>query len=156
VLWIDPQAIQFKISPTSDLAETAGGDWDLERRFPLIDAVKHQAIAQRYRDGTAWEETRLFRETYSARFAKGGNVRGCATMQALIEQYYGRVDGMFVDMRRRGFVASEGPLPTFLIGRTGEVFIANQGNHRLAMAQILGLKRIAGRIICTHASLSRQ
>jgi hypothetical protein len=30
------------------------------------------------------------------------------------------------------------------------VFIGNQGNHRLAMAQVLGLEQIAGRIVCRH------
>jgi hypothetical protein len=41
-------------------------------------------------------------------------------------------------------------LPKLLIGRDGEVFIGNQGNHRLAMAQVLGLPRIAGEVICRH------
>ena len=59
-----------------------------------------------------------------------------------------RVDGMFADMKRKGF-REDRPLPVFLIGRNGDVFIGNQGNHRLAMAQILGI-RIAGEILCRH------
>jgi hypothetical protein len=53
-------------------------------------------------------------------------------------------------MRRNGFNPDAGPLPTFLIGRTGQVFIGNQGNHRLAMAQLLSLTEIAGKVICRH------
>lgn len=150
--WTDPLAIRFKISPSADLSGQLGGDWDLDRRFPIATAVKHRAIAQRYRDGAAWEETTLFRENYTARFAKGENVRGCATMPALLDQYYTRVDGLFADMRRRGFDSDAGPLPTLYLGRDGEVFIGNQGNHRLAMAQVLGLSRFAGRVVCRHST----
>jgi hypothetical protein len=60
---------------------------------------------------------------------------------------------MFIDLQRKGFKDSH-PLPVFLIGRDGEVFIGNQGNHRLAMAQVLGLPRIAGEVICRHKLLS--
>lgn len=150
--WTDPRQIRFKISPIDDLSGWAGGDWDIDRRFPLEDAVKHRAIAQRYGDGARWEDTDLFRQSYAARFAAGEGVRGCATMTALLEQYYARVDGMFADLQLRGFDTEAGPLPAFLIGRDGQVFIGNQGNHRLAMAQVLGLAEIAGRIVCRHTS----
>jgi hypothetical protein len=56
---------------------------------------------------------------------------------------------MFADLKRNGF-RDNGPLPKLLIGRGGEVFIGNQGNHRLAMAQVIGLPRIAGEVICRH------
>lgn len=149
VLWTDPRAIRFKISPVADLAGEVGGEWDRERRFALVEAVKHRAIAQRYREGRPWEETDLFRTAYAARIGRGESVRGCGTMKGLVEQYYTRVDGMFADMKRRGFVIDAGPLPSLLIGR-GEIFIGNQGNHRLAMAQVLGLERIAGKVVCRH------
>lgn len=157
--WTDPSRIRFKISPLEGLTGSVGGDWDRARRFPLVDAVKHQAIARRFVDGARWEDTDLFRQSYVARLSAGEGVRGCLTMKALLEQYYTRVDDLFADMERRGFDAEAGPLPTFLIGREGEVFIGNQGNHRLAMAQVLGLSEIAGRIVCRHiltpANLSR-
>jgi hypothetical protein len=60
---------------------------------------------------------------------------------------------MFADLKRKGF-RDNGPLPKLLIGRDGEVFIGNQGNHRLAMAQVLGILRIAGEVICRHRLLS--
>jgi hypothetical protein len=146
--WVDPASIRFKITPHDDLSGERGGDWDLERRFPLSQAVKHRAIIQRYRDGLRWEETDLFADTYRRRFEGGETVRGEPTIQALLAQYYGRVDGMFADMERNGFRANC-PLPKLLIGRD-EVFIGNQGNHRLAMAQVIGLDLIAGEVICRH------
>lgn len=74
-------------------------------------------------------------------------------MKELLDQYEGRVDDMFRKMQRDGFIYQNGrrnPLPKLLIGRGGEIFIGNQGNHRLAMAQVIGLKEIAGEVICRH------
>lgn len=150
--WVAPERIRFKISPHSDLSGEQGGDWDIDRRYPVAQAVKHRAIWQRYKDGARWEDTDLFRDTYRRRL-ETGTVRGCATMKALLEQYYTRVDGLFADMKANGFQI-RGSLPLLLIGRDG-VFIGNQGNHRLAIAQVLGLDTIAGRILCRHP-LSRQ
>lgn len=121
----------------------------MDRRFPLDQAVKHKAIRQRYVEGRRWEETDLFTNTYPKRFARGETVRGETTLEALLAQYYGRVDQMFDDLKRNGFQDGH-PLPKLLIGRDGEVFIGNQGNHRLAMAQVLGLDRIAGEVLCRH------
>jgi hypothetical protein len=150
LLWVDPASIRFKISPHSDLKGTAGGDWDLDRRFPVDEAVKHRSIAQRYVEGRRWEDTDLFLGPYARRFDAGESVRGEWTMRDLISQYYSRVDGMFADLKSNGF-RSVGSLPKFLIGRDGEVFIGNQGNHRLAMARVIGLEKIAGEVLCRHA-----
>lgn len=147
MLWVDATDIKFKITPHDDLRGEAGGDWDIERRYPLSQAVKHRGIAQRYVEKRRWEDTDLFTEAYARRIAEEP-IRGCSTMSALLEQYYTRVDGMFDQLRRKGFRA-EHPLPKFLIGRD-QVFIGNQGNHRLAMAQILGI-RIAGEVLCRHS-----
>jgi hypothetical protein len=151
--WVDPQSIRFKITPHADLRGEQGGNWDIERRFPLADAVKHRAIVQRYRDGRRWEKTNLFADNYRRRFESGEPIRGCATMSELLDQYYSRVDRMFEDLKRNGF-REDRPLPKLLVGRDGEVFIGNQGNHRLALAQVIGLDRIAGEVICRHSQLS--
>jgi hypothetical protein len=152
VLWIDPALITAKISPVHDLRGIKGGEWDRERQIPLATAMKHRSIAQRYRAGVPWEKTDLF-AAYARRLAAGESVRGAASMQDLLDQYYSRVDGMFEDMRARGFATGDGrhsyPLPMLLVGRDG-VFVGNQGNHRLAMAQILGLDRFAGKVTCKH------
>jgi hypothetical protein len=146
-LWVDATDIRFKITPHDDLRGEAGGDWDLERRYPLSQAVKHRGIVQRYVEKRLWEDTDLFTEAYSRRI-QAEPIRGCATMKELLEQYYTRVDEMFDQLRRKGFRADH-PLPKFLIGRD-QVFIGNQGNHRLAMAQVLGI-RIAGEVLCRHS-----
>jgi hypothetical protein len=147
-VWIDPKSIRFKISPHDDLSRFAPGDWDIERRHKLSETVKYRSLVQRYSEGRPWEETDLFKDTYARRI-KAEPIRGEATMKGLLAQYYGRVDGLFADLKRKGF-RGDGPLPKLLVGRDGEIFIGNQGNHRLAMAHVLKLDKIAGVIICRH------
>lgn len=146
--WVDPAHIRFKISPHDDLRGEVDGNWDVERRVALGLAVKHRAIRQRYVEGLSWEDTDLFTQVYRPRLEREP-VRGEATLEALLEQYRTRVDGMFDDLKRNGFREGH-PLPKLLIGRDGEVFIGNQGNHRLAMAQVIGLERFAGEVLCRH------
>ena len=147
--WVDPSQIRFKISPHDDLRGTAGGDWDLERRHPVEGSAKYRSIIERYSQGKPWEETDLFTDLYQRRFDKGESIRGEWTMRDLLSQYYTRVDGMFADLEKNGFRTHGCPLPKLLIGRGEEVFIGNQGNHRLAMAVVLDIK-IAGEILCRH------
>lgn len=154
VVWIDPNIIKYRISPISDLVGEAGGDWDKARRYRLAATVKYKAIAEHFRDGKPWEETELFTDIYTRRL-RTNHVRGARTIKELARQYYERVDGLAESMKREGFKThrQDGepfPLPGLYIGRRGEVFIGNQGNHRLAIAQVVGVKEIAGKIICRH------
>jgi hypothetical protein len=153
-VWFDPSAIEFTISPAKDLDGVCGGDWDIERRYPIARSAKHRAIVERYRDGKRWEDTDLFLDVYARRL-EHGPVRGEATFKGLVAQYYNRVDGMFANLKANGFKIADHrgkavPLPGILIGRNGELFLNNQGNHRVAMAQVIGLGRIAGSIRCRH------
>jgi hypothetical protein len=157
--WLNPAQLEFNISPSHDLSGVVGGDWDLTRRYPLSRSAKHRAISERYVEGRRWEETDLFLDVYARRFEKGDHVRGARNFAELVKQYYGRVDDLFADMKRHGFQANISgrpvPLPGLLIGRNGEVFLDNQGNHRVAMAKVIGLDRIAGRIKCVHKAAPR-
>lgn len=156
-VWLDPKSLEFNISPSHDLSGRVGGDWDLTRRYPLERSAKHRAIVERYIEGKRWEETDLFLDVYARRFEKGDNVRDAGSFKGLVKQYYTRVDGMFESMKKNGFLTKDGlgrdvPLPGILVGRGGEMFLDNQGNHRVAMAKVIGLEKIAGRIKCVHKS----
>lgn len=150
-MWAAPADIRFKISPHDDLIGRKGGNWDRERRHSVEQTVKYRSIVQRFADGLRWEDTDLFRDVYSRRI-RTEPIRGETTIRGLLAQYYDRVDGLFDELNSKGF-RTDVPLPRFLIGRDGEVLIGNQGNHRLAMCRILGI-RIAGEVVCRHKSLS--
>lgn len=154
VIRIDPAEIRFLISPINDLHGTAAGDWDIERRYPVQETVKHRSIAQHFRDGKPWEETELFADIYRRRL-KAGHVRGCYTWADLVRQYETRVEDLAKSLRREGFKThgpngKAYPLPSLYVGRDGDTFIGNQGNHRLAIAQVFGIAEIVGRVVCRH------
>ena len=155
VIWCDPASIEFKITPFLDLPAIKGGDWDIERRKPFKATAKYRAIVQHFQDGAEWIETDLFADVYTRRLASDGRVGRCRSLGQLVKDYERRFDGLYEAMKRDGFrtqTESGKPiaLPAFLIGRDGEVFIGNQGNHRLAIAQVLGLREVAGKIVCRH------
>lgn len=158
--WLDPAAIEFRISPSALLVGEVAGDWDIDCRRPFAETAKYRSMVQHFVDGLPWEETVLFVDSYARRMKKDGHIGGKRTMAEVARHYRERFDPMAEAFRREGFrtAAPNGkpyPLPTLLIGRCREVFIGNQGNHRLALAKVLGLDKIAGRIVCRHP-LSRQ
>ena len=139
---VSPFSISHKLS--CDLHETEAADWVGKIYAPLDETIKHRSIYQHYADGLPWEETELFTQIYPRRFAEGQVVRGCSTIEQLATQYYERMDGMFRNMRERGFEELE-YIPV-VIGPTGNLVIGNDGNHRLAMAKVLNLGSVVVRV----------
>lgn len=159
-LWLNPASVEFRISPSADLNGIVGGDWDIVRRRPFVETAKYRSMVQHFVEGLPWEQTDLFTDAYTRRMAKDGHIGGIRTMDGLAIHYRKRFDPMFDVLKREGFSLADAkgkphPLPTILIGRSGELFIGNQGNHRMAMAKVIGLDRIAGRIVCRHSQTCR-
>lgn len=154
-LWVDPAEIEYKISPFLDLPPVKDGDWDMERRHRFQDCAKYRAVEAHFIGGVPWAETELFVDAYSRRLARDGRIGRHRNLTDLARDYERRFDKLFDRLKRDGFRTDNGkgrnfPLPALLVGRNGEVFIGNQGNHRLAMAKVLGLSQFAGRIACRH------
>ena len=155
VIRLAPDQLRYKLDDVADLqAPVWPGEWDRERLMPLDRADKHRSIAQRYREGRKWEDTDLFRNAYRERIERGEMVRGCSTIAELAAQYYDRVDGMYQHLRRHGFLTRlpDGmpvKLPGAYLGRDGMI-LSNDGNHRVAMAQVLGLPHVYVRVRTRH------
>lgn len=131
------------------------GDYDLQRA-PVERDAKHRSVRQRYAKGYRWEDTDIFRDQYPRRFAAGGMVRGAWNIDDLAHQYYTRVDAIFEDMKRNGFRLEVNgrpvPLPNLHIGHDGEPLLGNNGNHRVAMAQVIGLDTIHCKVQSMHTN----
>lgn len=155
VVSVCPADIRFKLSFDLDLEGVRGGDWDIVRRVELTKTAKHKSIFQHYVDGVPWMDTDLFRGSYANRFKAGRQVRGTASLGELASQYDGRVNAMFASLKSGGFQQVVGgqvvPLPKIHIARDGEIILGNQGNHRLAMAKVLGLSEIVARVNTIHS-----
>lgn len=148
-LWVDPSQIEFSVrSPLKFSKESViPGDWDLDGK-PYNIHPKYVSVLQHFQQGLEWEDTLLF-QRYKVRLQRGGSVRGCITLDALKENYQRTVDSLFDDMKKNGFrypLNANGepvPLPGIFIGRNGNYLFCDQGNHRLAIAKLLRLEKIA-------------
>ncbi len=148
VIRVSPFEIKHKLS--CDLDETESARWGSHPYIPLDQTTKHRSMFQRYQLGMRWEQTDLFCHRYPPRFERGQVVRGCETFEELVEQYNTRVDSLFAHMRTHGFCERVDrdlvPIPSVVVGPEGLV-LGNQGNHRIAMAKVLGLKEVIVRVL---------
>jgi hypothetical protein len=150
VVLVPPQAISYKLKYDLDIyfGDILSGEWDQRRRVEVESSSKHRAVYERYVLGLPWEETEAFKTIFAARLARGERVRGVDNLADLAKQYCEEVDGLFASMQRNGFVIAKDrsgrpeTLPHVHIGRNGEFLFGNNGNHRLAIAKVLGLKHI--------------
>lgn len=149
VIRVSPERIRYKLEDVSDLeAPVWPGDWDVTRRIPLDQTAKHRSIVAHFRDGVPWRETPLFREVYPVRFARGELVHGCRTLEELVAQYDVRQGALYEDLKARGFRALA--LPDVYLARDGEVILSNDGNHRVAMAKLIGLPWVLAKVRTRH------
>lgn len=150
VVLIPPTDIAHKLRYDLDIyfGDILDGDWDLQRPIDLMVSSKHRSMHERFVLNIPWEETELFRSAYATRLARGEVLRGAQNVRDLALEYGKRVDSLFESMRRDGFVSPNDKsgrpktLPHVHIGRDGRFLFGNNGNHRLAIARIIGLKYI--------------
>lgn len=135
------------------------GSFGDEQPVPLEIAsrerFKPRALRDHFLDGVPWLETELFRRVYAERLARGESIRGCRTLDALADDYATRIDGLFESMKRDGLMdpaTGDGSIrPVFVhIGSGGEIIHGADGNHRLYLAEILGIESMPFRIFSRH------
>jgi hypothetical protein len=147
---VAPEAVAWKVSADFVAEPIDHVRWSSLPRFAVDDTDKARAIRQRFVDGLPWDQTDLFRRIYAARFAAGEVIRGCASMAALLRQYDERVDGMHADMQANGYRDdADRPIPVY-VSHDNAILMGNQGNHRLAMAKLLGVPRVTVAVVAQH------
>ena len=154
MIWVKTPKLVGKIVSSRLLFGTVGGDWDVKQRILLSDTDKHKSIYQHFVDGVPWEETDVFVNSYTKRFRPHDSLKGREEYRAMLARYRETVDAVFLNLKRIGF-SSDFKLPVVLIGRSGEVMLGNQGNHRVAMAKLLGLEKVPCEVIVRHTVWQR-
>lgn len=158
VVSVSPSEVQWRLSIDMETEPLDHERWTHADRHPLAESQKYRSIVQRYLEGRQWDDTPLFQEIYKTRLAYEP-VRGCSTMAALLTQYHTRVDAMFADLRAHGFRRRiDGrPVPPIrlYLSHDNVLLMGNQGNHRIAMAQILRLDSIIAEIVGRHPQSGR-
>ncbi len=164
LIWIDPRAVTRmyarkgpRVYRRRHSGTVAGGDWDLGGR-PIEEGVKIRACIRHFVDGESWEETGIYDEMMR-RIARDGIFDGCTTLDDVRARYAG-IDAMYDEIARSRRLQPMHERPDAFRGEHGGIYVhvdrhgapllAGNGNHRLAIAQILGLPRIPAQLGALH------
>lgn len=134
------------------------GDWDLSTT-PLQDNRKFRAVWEHFRNGVSWEDTGIIDSMMSS-ITTVGEFDGCRTRQDVIDRY-ARMDALYEVIKSTGQLQSMEDRPEFFrreydgiyvhIGRNGDVILAGNGNHRLAIAKTLELTVVPAQLGVIHS-----
>jgi len=166
LVWTEPERIRHSVlesaPPYAQWGRVVDGDWDRARE-PFDERPVARAIDQRFREGRAWAETPL-RAHFADQLERFGTAWGHPSMAGFDERC-ARIDRLYESMRADGYrLQSElrggtdvgTPVPRFDeinvdVGREGEVLWRSYGQHRLAIAKLLGLEAVPTLVHRRHA-----
>lgn len=167
--WIDPDRTVYDALPERPewppVGCVVGGDWDLiEDRFEKRHVPR--AIRQRFVEGREWTETPLPDHVHD-QVDRFGDAWGYA--EDAVSHRCGEVEALYRAMQAQGYLtqnelaararedAGPGPPPvpalgeiTVDIGRRGHLCWRGNGQHRLAIARVLGIDRVPVLIARRH------
>jgi hypothetical protein len=170
IYWLDPARIvrsthcrtghgyrdDRKFLVQRNRARVSDGDWD-QADGSFEDRGSYKAIEQRIRRGGEWQDTEYFGKMLGW-IAAGEAPRGCRSEADLRKRCH-YSDGLIESVRSRGYMATSAGASldgrhshseiTVNISRDGE-FIFNDGRHRLSIAKVLGLPRVAVQVLVRH------
>lgn len=157
--WIDPKRPLRDTLPESPelppVGRVEGGDWDrVEDRF--ADRAVPRAIRQRFLEGRAWDETPLPAHV-AGQVRRFGDAWG--HVDDAVDTRRRAIEALYESIREEGYltqaevvergVGGPGPPPvpvlgeiTVDVGRTGQLCWRGYGQHRLAIARVLGVERV--------------
>ncbi|WP_416137188.1 hypothetical protein ACM26W_11800 [Halomonas sp. HK25] len=154
IIWIDPADVCRKVRESRAfpgpllIGSVRDGDWDIDA-YPLDDNVKVEAVRLRFIEGVPWEATPLFARYEEQLRRQGTAYRGYRSLGDIAGYYTSHFDPLFEEIRTHGFDPQKGTLQLH-IGRHGELMGAYDGNHRLAMAKVLGIRQAPARVWVRH------
>lgn len=125
----------------------------------LSKSYKYKAIQERFVEGKEWSETKIG-TNFERIKNRSGQAGGIEDKQKYFEYYNKNYNALFESIKRDGILPSsdENPeiLPVYVhIGRRGEILYTVDGNHRLFMAMILGIKSMPVRVWRRHSQWQR-
>lgn len=163
-IWVDPKSIRLwwdrKPSDLVFEGQVCDGGWYKRRRYVadfLEDSPKGRGIRERYCEGKDWSETTLFKAYLSDLKNRPHRVYG-ETEESLLKKCHG-VDRLFECIKSKGILEADGTndvSPIYIhIGPEGELLYTSGGNHRLAIALVLGLDSMPVRVLRRHSRWQR-
>lgn len=162
-IWITPSSVEralFGYREESS-ALVRSGDWDLFGRS-IHELPKIRASYQHWEQQVPWEQTGVFGCLLQI-IREHGQYDGCCTREELVYRYQ-TIDAMFDHVKAEGRLRTRRELTgrrafrelggiRVHIGRYAEPIFGGSGQHRLAIAQVLGLGRIPAQVGMVHAAV---
>lgn len=125
---------------------------------PLSHNIKLEACRRHWSEGVAWEATGVY-ESFFDCIREGRQKDECASREDVLARY-ARLDVVFAEVKAERRLRSQMELfpdqdrelggIEIHIGPDGEPIFGDSGNHRLAMALVLGLPRIPAMLGFVH------
>lgn len=157
IILISPEDVKYRLKDEKikkwQFGRIMDGDWD-KKVIDIDTDIKCSSIYDHFSKKTDWSETRLFKELYPERLKKG-QVLGCNSIDELKIRYTEHIDELYQDIKKNGFLnhsqRSEEITPIYIyIGRNGEIIYSDDGNHRLIISKVLGIKEIPVKVRARH------
>ena len=180
VFWIDPMRIAmhtnymkngkekpFKdrvFDPLLDKGKIYAGDWDITD-YKFSDLKIYQALSARINNSVDWKETEYYHDMLNS-IESGIEAWGCHTQEDL-DKRCSYLDSLINSIKEKGYklnhtikLESEDDCMyskdkelseevSVNISRNGE-YLFQDGRHRLAIAQILGIEQIPVKVLVRH------
>ncbi len=136
------------------------GSWDLsdiERSPPRLKQMRELFVdGVPFRDSGSYES--MLRELETRGVTHAPKLRS----RDAIDAYFQQLEGLHESMARHGFqarrgeeVSAEGEI-TVRVGRDGALIKCGEGTHRLALARVLGIKRVPVVVDLVHWQWARR
>lgn len=162
-IWIDQKKIRYwytgnRYDEITWPGQIRGGDWSAKlvtREERLKTRSGYIGLKERFKEGKPWRETRLFREKHAELLQNRGEVKGIDNMEELERYYEERYDLLFEKIKKEGLLPADKQNPEIdpiyiHIGPEGELIYTVDGNHRLYMAEILGIEKMPVKVWMRH------
>jgi hypothetical protein len=131
------------------------------RGIPLhtvSELAKFRICRLHWQDGQSWEEAGAY-EHIQSRISRYGTYDGCRSHGQIVARY-ARLDALYDQVQLDGGLRPMNEVHTwafrefggvrFHVGADGELIFGRCGNHRFAIALILGLSVIPAQLGCVH------
>ena len=167
ILWVDPTKIQYdaKLGP-SDRGGVYGGCWDW-KMSNFKNNYQCRSLISHFNNGKAWKDTEYYHRQLRV-IERNGEWRGCENEQDLLN-FLRKYDDLYDNLSTDGYKSqrqlkldsnvvteSDQKTPRYRneigvnIGRNGELLWRSNGRHRLCLAQMLKLDKVAVLVLTRH------
>jgi len=171
IIYASPEIIDFsnnKISKQCGLGQIKSGDWDLNRTI-WREHTTYIGLNQRFKKGYDWENT-VYIKRAKKKLDETGSVAGYDSIDAFINNRCNYIDQIHSDIKRNGWKLKREQTvgdkyrgkakhrspgykqklePLVSIDRYGRFHI-NDGRHRCAIAELIGIEKIPFNVLIRH------